>query len=220
MSESEIYKNPAGMEFPIETKWWAGLIIAPIMPICMVLATITDPTFKESGWAGLVITIFSVLGVGIVGLSFLRKNVIKRFSIDDPSQSLVFEEFWGKFRMVRRTYKLETIDKFEILYRTVPKGQHSHQRIITVALIFQTTKRKYLTGPLDQGNLLGIVGQLNSLLQDQAGFPSDRFRGVETPNYPKPTPQNLKAQKIFAISAMGIFVALMIVMILLFANME
>ena len=218
MSESDIYQNPARVEFPIGTKWWAGLIIAPIMPICMFLATITDPTFKESGFAGLVITIFSVFGVGIVGLSFLRKNVIKRFSIDGPSQSLVYEEFWGKFRMARRTYKLETIDKFEVLFRTVPKGRYSHQRIVTMALIFQSNKRKYLTGPLDQENVRGIASQLNTLLQDQAGFPSDRFRGAETPNYPEPTTQNLKAQKIFAISAMGVFVALMFAMILVFTN--
>jgi len=218
MSKSDIYKNPARVEFPIETKWWAGFIIAPIMPICMFLATITDPTFKESGYAGLVITIFSVLGVGIVGLSFLRKNVFKRFSIDGPSQSLVYEDYWGKFRMARRTYKLETIDKFEILYRTVPKGQHSHQRIVTVALIFQTTKRKYLTGPLDQENVRGIASELNMLLQDQADFPSERFTGANTPNYPEPTPQNLKVQKIFAISGMGVFVALMIAMILVFTN--
>ena len=188
------------------------------MPICMILATFTDLTFKESGYAGLVITIFVVLGVAIIAVSFLRKNVIRRFSIDTPEQSLVYEEFWGKFRMARRSYKLETIDKFEVLFRTVPKGRHSHQQIVTVALIFQSTKRKYLTGPKDQENVRGIAGQLNMLLQDEAGFPSDRFFGATTPNFPEQTPQNLKAQKIFAISAMGVFVALMIAMILVFTN--
>ena len=218
MSESDNFRN--GVEIHITNPWWYGLIFASIMPICLILASITDPNFSESEEIVLIITITIITSLVILTISFLSKNVIRRFAIDGPTQSLVYGEFWGGLRMVKRSYPLSTIDKFDLLLKNMPKSRHGYQTVEILALVFQPGSYKRLTTIHDRTEIRSWVIQLNSLLQDQAGFPAERFALDYTPHWPnqngkKPQINQKKFLIVIGITTVALFAFLFISLSLL-----
>ncbi|MHA1746090.1 MAG: hypothetical protein ACTSWW_08815, partial [Promethearchaeota archaeon] len=203
------------VEFQIETQWWLGLIIAPVMPIILIIIYLTDPAFKALEIFWWIFIPFAFVGIVMIMIGLFTRKVLKRFSVDTSTQSLMFEIFWGKFRVVKKVYPYGSISKFEVVLRMIPKGENSQQQIEALALIFQSGKRKYLTGYKDQKNVRKITQDLNNLLQERANFPSENFRG-SIPRLPEQSP----SAKIIGIFALVFSVALIVTILLVLPNIE
>ena len=210
------FRSEQSVEFSIKTLWWAGLIIFPIMPFCLIMAYLTDPSFKDFEGFVLIITIVAIFEVLIIVFVFLGRKVVKRFTVDPSTRSLVFDEFWGGLRVVKRIFPFETINKFDLVLKNVPKGRHSFEVAKLLVLTFQNEKMKYLTTKLDQDNIEAWSRQLNNLLQDQGGFPAERFVEPLKPHWPdKGDQKSLKNLIIFLIAAIIIITIVLITLVLL-----
>ncbi|MCK5343345.1 MAG: hypothetical protein KAR20_08065 [Candidatus Heimdallarchaeota archaeon] len=212
MSDNNRSTNPT-VEIPVVTQWYVGPIVTGLMLILIILIYIFNPTFKAfEGFVPFII-IFAIFEVVTLGISLLRKNITIRISVNSPSQSLVFEEFWSQLRMSKKIYPYETIKRFEIVYRIMNKGRYSTQQVEVAALVFQSGKMKYLTKFRDRENAQTTAIQLNNLLQDHGGFPSERFAEPLVPYLPARTQKALKGLACFIlllISAVIIIVILML----------
>ncbi|MHA1901407.1 MAG: hypothetical protein ACTSW5_10975 [Promethearchaeota archaeon] len=187
----EKIRSEQSVDLSIKTLWWAGLIILPIMPFCLIMAYFTDPNFKDFEGFVLIITIVAIFEVLVLALVFLRRNVVKRFTVDSSTRSLVFSEYWRGLRVVKRIFPFDTINKFDLILKNVPKGRHSFEVAKLLVLTFQSEKMKIFSSKLDQDNIESWGRQLNNLLQDQGGFPADRFVEQLKPHWPA-VEQNLK----------------------------
>lgn len=195
---SENFRSENSVEFPILVKWWYGLIFAPIFPLCIIGASITDPNFNETEGIVLIITIIVISSVLITVLSFLSRNIIRRISVDLSTRSLVFEEFWSGLRVSKRTYPFETIDKFDLILRNMRRSRYSKVfRVPLITLIFQSGKKKYITGIYDSDNIETRANQLNNMLKDKCGFPAERFAEPLKPHWLVRDQKKLKLMIIF-----------------------
>jgi len=195
---SENFRAEQSIEFPILVRWWYGLIFAPIFPLCIIGASITDPNFNETEGIVLIITIIVISSVLITVLSFLLRNIIRRISVDLSTRSLVFEEFWSGFRVSKRTYPFETIDKFDLIFRNMRRSRRSPIfRVPLITLVFQSGKVKYVTGIFDSDNVETWANQLNNLLKDQCGFPAERFAESLKPHWLVRDQKKLKLMIVF-----------------------
>ncbi len=173
---SENFRSEQSVEIFIKTKWWVGLIIATIMPLCLVGATFTDPTFNSFKGNELIIISVAIFSVIALTISLLCRKIIKRFSVDSSTRSLVYELFWSGLRVFKKTYPFETINKFDIILKNLKEGKYSPiHRVEVLTLVFQSGKMKFFTGIHDWDNVKTWANQLNNLLQDQGGFPAERF---------------------------------------------
>jgi len=200
---SENFHSGQSVEISIKTQWWLGLIILPIMPFCLIMAYITDPDFKELEAFVLIITIFAIFEIAVLVISLLGRKITKRFSVDSSARSLVFKKYWSGLRILKKIYPFETIDKFDLIFRNVAKGQYSMQKVEILTLVFQSGKMKYLTSTFDRENIKTWAAQLNVLLQVQGGFPAERFAEPLVAHWPT-RKQNLV--KMFFLISLFVFV--------------
>ena len=203
---SDNFRTEQSVDLSIKTLWWAGLIIFPIMPFCLIMAYFTDPNFKDFEGFILIISIVAIFEVFVLVLVFLRGDVVKRFTVDSSTRSLVFGEYWRGFRVVKRSFPFDTINKFDLILKNVPKGRYSHEVAKLLVLTFQSEKMKIFSSKLDQDNIESWGRQLNNLLQDQGGFPTERFAEPLKPHWPA-VDQNLKKRFVL------IFLIVMTIMI-------
>jgi len=188
---SENFRSEQSVEISIKTKWWIGLIVTPIMPICLFMALITDAPYKDEQELILIISFVTIFTVVALMISLLCRKIIKRFSVDSSTRSLVFEVFCGGIRVFKKIYSFEIIDKFDIILKNMKEGKHSSFRQVEVlTLVLQSGKMKFFTGIHDQDNVKTWAMQLNNLLQNQGGFPVERFAEPLTPHWPE-VDQNL-----------------------------
>ena len=182
----ENFQSEQSVEISIKTKWWVALIIAPIMPLCLVGATFTDPTFNSFEVYELIVISVAIFSVVALTISLLCRKIIKRFSVDTSTRSLVFEVFWSGLRVFKKNYPFEIINKFDIILKNMKKGRYSSFRQVEVlTLVLQTGKLKYITGIYDQDSVKTWAMQLNNLLQDQGDFPAERFAEPLAPHWPE-----------------------------------
>ena len=212
---SENYRSEQSVELSIKTLWWAGLIIIPIMPFCLIMAYLTDPNFKDFEGFVLIISIVAIFEVLVILLSFLRRNVVKRFTVDSSTRSLVFSEYWRGLRVVKRIFPFDTINKFDLILKNVPKGQHSHEVAKLLVLTFQSEKMKIFSSKLDQENIESWGRQLNNLLQDQGGFPAERFTEPLKPHWPAGDQKLLKRFVLIFLIVMTIMIATVLITLVL-----
>ena len=109
--------------------------------------------------------------------------IIKRFSVDSSTRTLVYEELWSGFRMAKRTYPFDNINKFDLQHKRVWKGLCFYHVIDVLVLIFQSGKIKYLTYNLDQAKIVNWGTQLNNMLKNECGFPAERFSEPLSPHH-------------------------------------
>lgn len=178
----ENYRSEQKVEFSILKRWWVELIVAAIFPICLSIGYFTTPDFKFEGIM-LIFTFFAIIEVLVMVVSLLRRKVTKRFTVDSSTRSLVFEEFWSILRISKKTFPFDIINKFDLVFRNMRKGRYSMQQVTILTLTFQSGKVKYLTGILDQDNIETWADQLNKLLKEHGGFPSERFAEPLTPHW-------------------------------------
>ena len=182
----ENFQSKQSVEISIKTKWWVGLIIAPIMPLSLIWATFTDPAFNSFKGNELIIISVAIFSVVALTISLLCRKIIKRFSVDSSTRSLVFEVFWSGLRVFKKNYPFEIINKFDIILKNMKKGRYSSFRQVEVlTLVLQTGKMKYITGIHDQDSVKTWAMQLNNLLRDQGGFPAERFAEPLIPHWPE-----------------------------------
>ena len=99
---SENFRSEQSVEISLKTQWWIGLIIAPILPLCLIGATFTDPTFNQFEGNELIIISVAIFAVVTLAISLLCRKIIKRFSMDSSTRSLVYEKFWSGLRVSKR----------------------------------------------------------------------------------------------------------------------
>ncbi|MHA1474029.1 MAG: hypothetical protein ACTSRX_00445 [Promethearchaeota archaeon] len=212
---SENFRTGQSVEIPIIIRWWLGLIITPIMPIFLVIASFTTPNFKEIEGMMLIIIITAIYTVANLTLSLLLRKVIKRFSVDSATRSLVFELFWSGLRIYKRTYPFEIINKFDLVYRNMKKSRYARiEQVVVLTLTFQSEKIKYITGILDRDNLETWANQLNNLLKDQGGFPAEYFVEPLTPHWPDRDQKSLKLFFIISIFVVVLVTTFLIILVL------
>ncbi|QEE14452.1 hypothetical protein DSAG12_00265 [Promethearchaeum syntrophicum] len=208
-------RSEQSVELSVKTLWWAGLIILPIMPLCLIMGFITDPNFKEFEGFVLIITIVAIFEVLVLVLVFLRRDVVKRFTADVSTRSLVFNEYWRGLRVVKRSYPFETINKFDLIFKNVPKGRYSHEIAKFLVLTFQSEKMKVFSSKLDQDNIESWGRQLNTLLQDQGGFPAENFAEPLEPHWPNRDQKSLKIVLLFLLISIITIGSILITLVLL-----
>jgi len=210
---SENFQSEQSVVISTKTAWWIGLISALIMPLCLVGGTLTDPTFYSFKGNEIIIISVSIFSVVSLMIALLSRKTTKRFSVDSSIRSLVFEVFWNGLRVLKRTYPFEIINKFGLYTRYVPTGMNSRQQIDVLALELQSGKIKYFMGFGIQINIRKLVIQLNKLLQDQGGFPAERFTEPIIANQIEDNKKHLKILYIIIISGLGVVFLLMLYMI-------
>ena len=217
---SENFRSEQSVEISIKTAWWIGLIYTLVMPLCLVGATFTDSTFYSFKGNEFIIISASISSVVSLILALLCRKTTKRFFVDSSIRSLVFEVYWSGLRVFKRTFPFEIINKFDLFTRMVPSGRYSRQQVDILALVFQSGKIKYFTGFHIQNNIKKLTIQLNNLLQDQGGFPAERF---SEPLIARWVEENKKTQKIlyiFIISGFVLIFLLLLYMILVIGPNE
>ena len=175
-----------------------------------------DPSFNELEYRGLIISIISIFAFVTIVITLLGRKITKRFSVDSYTRSLVFKKYWSGLRILKKIYPFETIDKFDLIFRNVAKGQYSSQKVEILALVFQSGKMRYLTSTLDRDNIKTWATQLNALLQIQGGFPAERFAEPLVAHWPT-RKQNLV--KMFFFICLFVFVLFSAVILITLAIM-
>ena len=211
---SENFQSEQSVDISTKTLWWIGLIFALIMPLCLVGGTLTDPTFYSFKGNEIIVIGVALFSVVSLVIALLSRKTTKKFSVDSSMRSLEFEVFWSGLRVFKRTYPFEIINKFGLYTRYVPKGTYSRQQIDVLALEFQSGKIKYFMGFDIQINIRKLVIQLNKLLQDQGGFPVERFTEPIIAHQIEDNKKHLKILYIFIISGFILIFLLLLYMIL------
>ena len=212
---SENYGSNQSVEFQIKLEWWLILIMAFIMPLCLVGATFTDPTFNKFEGNELIIISVGIFSIVTLMIGLLCRKIIKRFSVDSSMRSLVFEVFWSGLRVKKNSFPFDSINKFDLTLRNLKKGKYSSfQQIEVLTLVFQSGKMKYLTGIHDRVHVKTWAMQLNNLLQDQGGFPAERFSEPLVPHWPAQNKKKLKILYTFIISGFVVIFLLLLYVII------
>ena len=102
----------------------------------------------------------------IIGL--LCKSVELIFKIDNADNILIYERFWSKLRINRRSFKLQDIKRFNVFTRIIPytggikfiAGEYNF-----LALEFISQKPKYLSYTRDSPYTVDYAQQLNDFLE-------------------------------------------------------
>ncbi|QEE14453.1 hypothetical protein DSAG12_00266 [Promethearchaeum syntrophicum] len=210
---SENFESEQSVNISTQTVWWIGLVSALLMPLCLVGGTLTDPTFNSFKGNEIIIISVAFFSVGSLMIALLSRKTTKRFSVDSSMRSLVFEVFWSGLRVFKRIYPFEIINKFDIFTRMVPSGRYSQQQIDVLALVFQSGKKKIFMGISIQANVKNLAIGLNTLLQDQGGFPSERFIEPLIAHQIEDNKKHLKILYIFIISGLGVVFLIILFMI-------
>ena len=146
----------------LKTYWYVILLLS-LLPMIML---VFPPFFlRHEFWyyiiVGSLVTITFILGL-------LCKNVELIFKIDNADNILIYERFWSKLRIYRRSFKLQDIKRFNVFIRNIP-----HTQVIDfiagdynfLALEFISQKPKYLSTPRDSPFTVDYAQQLNNFLE-------------------------------------------------------
>ncbi len=111
-------------------------------------------------WGALVTITF------IIGL--LCKNVELIFKIDNTDNILIYERFWSKLRIYRRSFQLQDIKRFNVFTRNIPHTQGIDfiaGEYNFLALEFISQKPKYLSNLRDSQFTVDYAQRLNNFLE-------------------------------------------------------
>ncbi|GAI60112.1 unnamed protein product [marine sediment metagenome] len=146
----------------LKTYWYVILLLS-LLPMIMLVF----PLFflRHEFWyyiiVGSLVTITFILGL-------LCKNIELIFKIDNADNILIYERFWSKLRIYRRSFKLQDIKRFNVFTRNIPRTQ-----VIDffagdynfLALEFISQKPKYLSYLRDSPFTVDYAQQLNNFLE-------------------------------------------------------
>ncbi|MBA7555415.1 hypothetical protein ES705_48077 [subsurface metagenome] len=143
--------------------YWYVIILLSLLPMIML---VFPPFFlRHEFWyyifLGSLVTITFIIGL-------LCKNVELIFKIDNADNILIYERFWSKLRIYRRSFKLQDIKRFNVFIRNIP-----HTQVIDfiagdynfLALEFISQKPKYLSTLRDSPFTVDYAQQLNNFLE-------------------------------------------------------
>jgi len=146
----------------LKTYWYVILLLS-LLPMIML---VFPPFFlRHEFWyyiiVGSLVTITFILGL-------LCKNIELIFKIDNADNILIYERFWSKLRIYRRSFKLQDIKRFNVFIRNIP-----HTQVIDfiagdynfLALEFISQKPKYLSTLRDSPFTVDYAQQLNNFLE-------------------------------------------------------
>jgi len=146
----------------LKTYWYVVLLLSLLPMITLVF----PPFFlRHEFWyyifVGSLVTITFILGL-------LCKNVELIFKIDNTDNILIYERFWSKLRIYRRSFKLQDIKRFNVFIRNIP-----HTQVIDfiagdynfLALEFISQKPKYLSTLRDSPFTVDYAQRLNNFLE-------------------------------------------------------
>ena len=146
----------------LKTYWYVILLLS-LLPMIML---VFPPFFlRHEFWyyiiVGSLVTITFILGL-------LCKNVELIFKIDNTDNILIYERFWSKLRIYRRSFKLQDIKRFNVFIRNIP-----HTQVIDfiagdynfLALEFISQKPKYLSTLRDSPFTVDYAQRLNNFLE-------------------------------------------------------
>lgn len=146
----------------LKTYWYVILLLSLLPMITLVF----PPFFlRHEFWyyiiVGSLVTITFILGL-------LCKNVELIFKIDNTDNILIYERFWSKLRIYRRSFKLQDIKRFNVFIRNIPRTQ-----VIDfiagdynfLALEFISQKPKYLSTIRDSPFTVDYAQRLNNFLE-------------------------------------------------------
>ncbi len=146
----------------LKTYWYVILLLS-LLPMIML---VFPPFFlRHEFWyyiiVGSLVTITFILGL-------LCKNIELIFKIDNADNILIYERFWSKLRIYRRSFKLQDIKRFNVFIRNIPRTQ-----VIDfiagdynfLALEFISQKPKYLSTIRDSPFTVDYAQQLNNFLE-------------------------------------------------------
>jgi hypothetical protein len=146
----------------LKTYWYVVLLLSLLPMITLVF----PPFFlRHEFWyyiiVGSLVTITFILGL-------LCKNVELIFKIDNTDNILIYERFWSKLRIYRRSYKLQDIKRFNVFIRNIPRTQvidFFAGEYNFLALEFISQKPKYLSTLRDSPFTVDYAQRLNNFLE-------------------------------------------------------
>jgi len=102
----------------------------------------------------------------VIGL--LCKNIELIFKIDNANNILIYEKFWSKLRINRRSFKFQDIKRFNVFTRNIPYtgGINFLTGVYNfLTLEFISQKPKYLSYIRDSPFVVDYAQQLNNFLK-------------------------------------------------------
>lgn len=160
MDSSE--ENLPIIKIHLKTYWYVILLLS-LLPMIML---VFPPFFlRHEFWyyiiVGSLVTITFILGL-------LCKNIELIFKIDNADNILIYERFWSKLRIYRRSFKLQDIKRFNVFTRNIPRTQGIDffaGEYNFLALEFISQKPKYLSYLRDSPFTVDYAQQLNNFLE-------------------------------------------------------
>ena len=150
------------IKLPLKTYWYLILLLSLISMIMLVF----PPFFlRYVFWfeilMGSLVTITFIIGL-------ISKNVELIFKIDNAKNILIYEKFWSKLRINRRSFKFQDIKRFNVFTRNIPymrgiKFIAGEYNFLTLEFISQ--KPKYLSYIRDSPFVVDYAQQLNNFLE-------------------------------------------------------
>ena len=146
----------------LKTYWYLILLMSITSMIMWVfLPFFLQHEFWFDIFMGSLVTITFIIGL-------LCKNVELIFKIDNADNILIYERFWSKLRINRRSFKLQDIKRFNVFTRNIPytggiKFIAGEYNFLTLEFISQ--KPKYLSYPRDSPFTVDYAQQLNNFLE-------------------------------------------------------
>ncbi len=150
------------IKIQLKTHWYLILLLS-LAPMIML---VFPPFFlRYELW---YFIFMGTLGTITFIIGLLIKNVELIFKIDAAYNILIYEKFWSKLRINRRSFKLQDIKRFNVFTRNIPytggikfiAGEYNF-----LALEFISQKPKYLSYPRDSPFTVDYAQKLNSFLE-------------------------------------------------------
>jgi len=143
----------------LKTHWYVILLLSLVPMILLVFPPLLELWFY---------IFMGSLGAITFIVGMLIKNVELIFKIDNADNILIYERFWSKLRINRRSFKLNDIKKFNVFTRNIPytggidfiAGEYNF-----LALEFISQKPKYLSYTRDSPFTVDYAQQLNNFLE-------------------------------------------------------
>ncbi|KKL09483.1 hypothetical protein LCGC14_2565400, partial [marine sediment metagenome] len=147
----------------LKTYWYLILLLS-LVPMSML---VFPPFFFRDHELWFDIFMGSLVTIAII-IGLLCKNVELIFKIDNADNILIYERFWSKLRINRRSFKLQDIKRFNVFTRNIPytggikflTGEYNF-----LALEFISQKPKYLSSLRDSPFTVDYAQRLNNFLE-------------------------------------------------------
>ena len=145
----------------LKTYWYVILLLS-LLPMIML---VFPPFLRHEFWYYIFLGSMGTITF-IIGL--LCKNIELIFKIDNADNILIYERFWSKLRIYRRSFKLQDIKRFNVFTRNIPHTQgidFFSGEYNFLALEFISQKPKYLSYLRDSPFTVDYAQQLNNFLE-------------------------------------------------------